>query len=320
MKKIFITGGAGFIGSAVTKKLLNKGYEVSIYDAFINYVLNDESINMKYLDRLEDYKSKIRIIRGDVRDKDLLKKSLGEEKPDIVVHLANMPIADLSNKNTDEAISSIFYSTINLLNIMLELNNINRLIYASSSMVYGDFQYVPCDENHLKNPKDVYGGAKLSSEIMIQTYARRFNLEYTIIRPSAVYGPTDINRRVSQIFIENAINNKSLILHNGGTTKLDFTYIDDIVEGIYLSIIKPIASNKIYNITRGEGRSLKEFTDILKNYFPSIKIKNEKSDIFRPERGSLDVSFAKKELGYISKYSLEEGIKKYLESINFNYK
>lgn len=312
-KKILIIGGAGLIGSKLSEILIKKKYQVIIFDAFLNYL--DPNKNKKiFVKRLKKIKSKIKLIKGDTRNKKKLENTILKIKPDFIVHLANLPLADYSNKNPSEAISSILVGTTNILEIIKNLVKIPRFIFASSSMIYGDFKYFPCDENHEKNPKDIYGGAKYAAETLIQTYSRGFNVTYTIIRPSAVYGPYDVNRRVSQIFIENAIKGKKIILHNSGNSKLDFTYVDDIAQGFYLAIKKSkISKNKIYNITRGKGRSLKDFAFLLKKKFKNLKIINQKAKVFRPERGSLSILKAKKELGYNPKTDIEKGIIKNLE-------
>ena len=319
--KVIITGGAGLIGSELSKIFLNQGYDVYVFDAFIQYLLPFNNDKFNYLHkRFKGYlgNENLNFLRGDVRDRENLRKIINKIKPKYIIHLANLPLADLSNINTEEAISSIFNSTVNLLDIIKDDNTDIKLTYASSSMIYGDFKYIPCDESHPKEPKDIYGGTKFATETIIETYSRRFNLDYTIVRPSAVYGPNDINRRVSQIFIENAIKNKPIYLHNGGSSVLDFTYVEDIAYGLYLATIKEKASKQIYNITRGEGRTLREFVDILGKYFKKIKIEEKPADMFRPERGSLDINKAKKDLNYSPQFSLEDGIKKYLESIDEN--
>ena len=108
MSKIFITGGSGFIGSNLARILVNKNHEVHIYDAFVQYTIPVNQITRTYYDdRLSDIIKKVNIIRGDVRDTEYLRKTLFDIKPHYIVHLANMPIADLSNQNTEEAISSI---------------------------------------------------------------------------------------------------------------------------------------------------------------------------------------------------------------------
>ena len=195
------------------------------------------------------------------------------------------------------------------------VNFVKRLVYSSSSFVYGHFKYAPADENHPTNPIDVYGGTKLACESMIKGFGTRFGIDYTIVRPSAVYGPTDANLRVSQIFVDNAFNGKELVMEGGGEAALDFTYVDDIAQGFMLAALSPQAKNEIFNITRGEGRTLKELSEILRQYFPDLKTLIKPADKTRPVRGALDIRKAKEILGYSPKYSLEYGIKEYVEYI-----
>lgn len=316
MSKVFLTGGAGFIGSYITKELLKEKDEILIHDAFLNFIDPLESnydILLKL--RLADIKDKVKIVRGDIRHKGRFLKILQEFQPEIVVHLAALPIAKASNIHSEDAFGINLYGTVNVLESIRQVKSIKRFVYASSSMVYGNFEYSPADENHPTNPIDVYGGTKLAGEILTKAYGKRFDIEHTIIRPSAVYGPTDANKRVSQIFVEDALKGNTLRLDGGGATRLDFTFIEDVAHGFVLAMKSDKAKNETFNITRGEGRSLKEFVDILKTLVPGIKTEIAPADKERPERGALDISKARKFLGYEPKYSLEEGLKLYVDFV-----
>ena len=171
MKIILVTGGAGFIGSYVCRSLIEGGYKVVVYDAFIQYVSPFESKYQQFLNsRFLGIKDNIHFVRGDIRDKNDIRRTLEEWKPNVVIHLANLPIADLSFTHTEETISSILNSAINILDAIKEKNYVERFVYASSSMVYGDFIETPISEEALKRPKDIYGGTKLAAEILIETY------------------------------------------------------------------------------------------------------------------------------------------------------
>lgn len=316
MARVFITGGAGFIGYFISKKLLSLGHEVIIYDAFINYISPLESHYPHYLEiRLKDLEGKANIIRGDIRHRGFLVKALKDTHPEIVIHLAAVPIASISNLFSEDTTQINLNGTITVLESIRVVDTIKRFIYASSSFVYGNFQYEPADEKHPTNPIDLYGGTKLSGEILTQVFGKRFGIEYTIIRPSAVYGPTDCNRRVSQIFIENALKGVPLVLNDGGEGKVDFTYVEDTAKGFVLACFCDKAKNEIFNITRGEGRSAKEFASVIKKYIPTLKTIVKEANEVRPQRGSLDIDKAKKLLGYEPKYAIEQGIPKYIESI-----
>lgn len=315
-KKVLITGGAGFIGYHITKELLKQGHEVIIYDAFLNFIPKEESQYPYYLKtRLKDIQDKVRIVKGDIRDKDYLKKIIKEERPEIIIHLAAIPIASASNQFFDDALQTNLDGTLKVLQAIKEAGGIERFVYTSSSFVYGDFDYEPADEEHPTRPIDIYGATKLSGEILTKSFGKKFGLDYVIIRPSAVYGPTDANKRVSQIFIESALKKEPLILHAGGKGKLDFSYVKDVVQGFVLAAFSPKAANETFNITRGESRSIKEFVEIIKKYIPNVKIIIKEPDEKRPERGALDISKAKKILGYNPKHSLEQGLKAYIEYI-----
>ena len=312
---ILVTGGAGFIGSHIARELLEEGHKVFIYDSFVQYISPLASNYQKCLEtRFAGIKDHVEIIRGDTRDKMDVRSCILKTKPEIIIHMAALPLADLSNTHTEEALGTIISGTVNILDIIREVDFVKRFVYTSSSMVYGDFESEPVHEDHSKRPKDVYGGAKLAGEIMTQAYGRRFDIEYAIVRPSAVYGPTDVNLRVSQIFLENAIAGKELVLYDSGKSRLDFTFVKDCAHGIILVAHSKNAANEVFNITCGEGRSLKELADILKQYFPDLRMRiEESSQVFRPKRGALDITRARTLLGYNPRYSLEEGIREYME-------
>lgn len=311
---VLVTGGAGLIGSHICRRLLAEGYQPVVYDAFVQYISPFESRYQKFLERrFQGIRDQIIFKRGDTRDKYDVQRTIVEYRPEIVIHLAALPIADFSFVHPEETVGSILLGTINVLDTIKEVDFVKRLVYTSSSMVYGDFQEVPCPEEHPKRPKDVYGGTKLAGEIMVETYGRRYGIEYTIVRPSAVYGPTDVNQRVGQIFVENAMSGQVLTLHGGGENVLDFTYVEDSAEGILLAATKAEGANEVFNITRGEGRSLLEFAEILKEHFPELKLKVEPMKVYRPRRGALSIKKARERLGFDPKYSLEQGVKKYIE-------
>ena len=320
--KFLVTGGAGFIGSHVARVLVQRGIPTVLQDSFTRYFSPLEPSGRAYQtyidERFRGIRDQVTVVRGDTRNRSDMQQIIHEYRPSHIIHLAAMPIADLSNKFPEEAVGSTLTGTINLLEIIRDVDFVRRVVYASSSMVYGDFQYVPADEDHPTNPKGVYGGAKLCGETMTQVFGRRFGIEYTIVRPSAVYGPTDINRRVVQIFVENALQGEPLILKGGSETALDFTYVKDIAEGFVLAALEENAKNDIFNMTRGEGRTLHELAELLSKLIPGVKTVAEPADVHAPERGSMDISKARGLLGYNPKYSLEEGLKEYVEFVKMH--
>ncbi|HLD43213.1 MAG TPA: NAD-dependent epimerase/dehydratase family protein [Candidatus Nanoarchaeia archaeon] len=316
MDKIFLTGGAGFIGYHIVKQLLKRGDSIVIYDAFQNFADPRKSKYAKYLDfRLKDLGNQATIIRGDIRNNGLLVRSLKEHKPNIVVHLAALPIAPVSDKLSEDAMTINLQGTVNVLEAMRESPFVRRFIYASSSMVYGDFQYTPADESHPKAPTGVYGATKKCGELLTRVFSKQLGFDHTIIRPSAVYGPTDANNRVSQLFVDAALEGRPLILHGGGASKLDFSYVEDVAEGFILAMKSEKAANQTFNITAGQGRSIREYAEIVKKHVPEARTEERPADFSSPERGALGISKARSLLGYDPKYSIEIGIKKYIDFI-----
>ncbi|MFC1726369.1 NAD-dependent epimerase/dehydratase family protein [candidate division KSB1 bacterium] len=323
MKTYFLTGGEGFIGYHITKKLLeDKGNNVITYDAQKHYIPFDKSKWAFF----QGYRIKSLLnerlirLRGDCTDFGWLKECIEKYKPEVIIHLAALPIASVSNDYPTEAKVNILDSTITLLEVLKTVNfKIDRLIYTSSSMVYGNFlrnekdEIIPATEDQICNPIDIYGAMKLSGEYIVKVYNHRFKIPYTIIRPSAVYGPTDCNRRVTEIFLTNALEGKKLILDNGGKHQLDFTYIDDLVEGYILTANSENALNQTFNLTRGKGRQIKDLAEIIGKFLPGTEIIDSNIKPYRPNRGTLDISKARGKLGFEPKYDLEKGIQKYFD-------
>ncbi|HEV3204869.1 MAG TPA: NAD-dependent epimerase/dehydratase family protein [Gemmataceae bacterium] len=310
-----IIGGAGFIGSRVCARLVEGGFRVVVFDAFVQYASAlDSNYSTNIQDRFRGIRDKVEFFRGDAHRMGELSHAFAQYQPDYVVHLASLPISNISNIYIEEAIEATIQSTSNILTYFSKNGAPKRFLYISSSMVYGDFQVTPASEEHPTNPKDIYGAAKLCGEVLTRAFGNRFGIPWTIIRPSAVYGPTDMNKRVSQLFIDQAIAGKVLTIKGGDKTKLDFTFVDDAAEGICLALLKEEGKDQVFNITCGEGRSLLEYADILRGYLPGLKIQVEPMEKHMPVRGTLDITRARKLLGFQPKYRLEDGIREYLKS------
>ena len=143
---------------------------------------------------------------------------------------------------------------------------------------------------------------------LVKAYNQIFDLPYTIVRPSALYGERCVSRRVGQIFIENAIQGKDIIINGNGEEKLDFTYIEDLIEGISNCCYTEGAINQTFNITYGKSRKINELLNILKSEFSNLKVVYKEREKFMPERGTLSINKAKKLINYRSKNSIEEGV------------
>jgi len=162
-----------------------------------------------------------------------------------------MPLADMAIEFSEEALACIINRTVNLLEIARDMPAIQRSVYISSSMVYGDFERGPIPEDATTNPKEIYGGMKLAGEQLVKVYSQCYCIPFTIVRPSAVYGPSDNNRRVLHTFLMNAIQGRVLRVENAETTSLDFSYVKDVGRGIRLAALSPQGLGETFNITRG---------------------------------------------------------------------
>ena len=319
MKTALITGGLGFIGSNIVKQLIEKKIvdRCVILDTFSSYVspVKNNFTDFRKL-RFTDFK-KIVIERGDAKDFILVYKIIKKHKPEFIFHTAAVPLAKIDNLNAKEAKEGSIDTTTNILESVNFFRNNNkkyklkRFIYFSSSMIYGDFKKTKAYESDLPNPKEIYGAMKLAGEIVTKGLCGFYHIPYTIVRPSAVYGPTDMNNRVTQIFINKAFNNDAINIQ-GKDEKLDFTYVEDLADGCIKAGTKPKGENQTFNITYGKGKTFMNFAKILKKHFPDLEYKVTNRDAFRPKRGTLSISKAKKLLGYKPKYNLEKGIDKYI--------
>jgi nucleoside-diphosphate-sugar epimerase len=314
MTSVLVTGGAGFIGSHVVRTLLDAGHETVVLDYFHSYVPRANPTFLRNTEYRFDVLLKgAHLIRGTTTHKDDLRRHVTGVRPEYVLHLAALPLADVAHRNTEEALESIVLGTVNLLEILRDLHSVRKFLFVSSSMVYGDFDRVPMPEHAPKHPKEIYGGMKYAGEVLVEVFCKRYGIPYAIVRPSAVYGPTDNNCRVLQTFVEGAIEGRPLVATAPETTFLDFTYAQDVAQGITKVLLSPIALNEAFNITRGEGRSLAEAIDILREIFPDLRVDARSDDEdFRPARGALDITKARTLVGYDPEFPLEVGLPRYV--------
>lgn len=307
--KIFITGGAGFIGSYLTVKLIQKKHKVAIFDAYLNFI-NNELYYKRCLEIREKYlKTKFaKKYLGDIQHLEQLNEAVEDFKPDVIVHLAGLPMARVPQNHSHLMIPINMQGTFNTLEVF-EKSKAKRFVFASSSMTYGHFMQTPQSEEFILNPINSYGATKAAGEYFVKLSKK----EWVIIRATSVYGFTDCANRVTQLLIDAAVMKKPAWIVRGET--LDFSYIEDVVEGYLKCILLPEAAGNIFNISRGEARAASEFAAILKQYFPKFKYEVRGPDGRQVWRGPMDITKARKILNFNPKYSIEEGIEKTLKLI-----
>ncbi len=317
-KKIVLIGGAGFIGHNLAIFLKNLGADVTIIDGLQVNHLGEHSKNKSTfylpflysrLDELQKAKIPLRVV--DAREYNLLTSHINDIKPDIIIHLAAVAHAKKANKDPYSTIDHSMRTLENALDISRGYKI--HFIYFSSSMVYGQFNGLSVNEETLCNPLGIYGALKFSGEKLVIAYNQVFDLDYTIIRPSALYGERCVSRRVTQIFLENAILGKDLLIDGDGEDSLDFTYIDDLLQGVEKIINSKNSINQTFNITYGKASKINFLKDIILEKYPKIKFNYQNRDKLIPERGTLDISKAKKLIDFSPNYDLKKGINKYLK-------
>ena len=322
-KRVALIGGAGFIGHNIAVKLKELGAEPHIIDSLqvnnlgaFTHQMNENQNDKLYvgfinerLDLLRKSDMPLHIV--DARDYQLLSLHLGAIKPHVVIQLAAVAHANRSNKDPYSTFDHSMRTLENALDCVRDRKP--HFIYFSSSMIYGDFGGEAVTEDRPGNPLGIYGALKYAGEKLVIAYNQVFNVPYTIVRPSALYGERCVSRRVGQAFIENAIRGLDVTINGDGTDCLDFTYIGDLVQGIVRSIAKEESKNQIFNLTYGRGRSLNLMADIVKEHFPNTRLIHNDRDSLMPERGTLNVDKARRLLGYEPAYPLETGYVSYIQ-------
>ena len=311
-----IVGGAGFVGSHVVKKFLDNDYDVDVLDAYHYYGFPEAwyANNLSY--RREELLDGATLIRCDVLDIPNLYGTIRHGSYDYIVNLAALPIANQSGRARGEA-SSALQGGINIMEAIVG-TNVLRYTYISSSMAYGNYQTVPVPEDSLMNPVNIYGGLKLAGEVIVKTYSRVLEIPYTIVRPAAAYGPSDCNMRVVQKFLHQAFAGEPVTVVVGEDMVMDFTFVKDTAQGIFLATTMNSGEGQTFNITRGQGRSLEELVDIIKLYFEDLEVIEIPDKNIRPKRGASDISKANMYLQYRPRWTLEDGVAAYVEYLYEN--
>jgi nucleoside-diphosphate-sugar epimerase len=322
-KRILLVGGAGFIGHHLAVTLKQRGAEVGIVDSLqvnnlISFMSQGPSENTEselYLHILHERlacirNAGIRMWIQDARDYHALCAIFSEFKPDVVIQLAAVAHANRSNKDP----YSTFDHSLRTLENALDAarGRVEHFIYFSSSMVYGNFKNGFVTEESPCEPLGIYGALKYAGEKLVISYNQVFDLPYTIVRPSALYGERCVSRRVGQIFIENAMRGLQVAVNGDGSDALDFTYINDLVHGICCVIESERSRGEVFNLTYGESRTMRQMAEILAAHFSTVDIKYLPKDKLMPDRGTLCVDKARELIGYNPSFPLEQGFVRYI--------
>ena len=336
-KKILITGSAGFIGSFLMKRLLKDSKNCTLigYDNCNDYY--DVSLKDYRLKELDNIKSTntYKFIKGDLVDKKSLESLFKEYKFDIVVNLAAQAGVRYSITNPDAYINSNIIGFYNILELCRNYP-VEHLVYASSSSVYGGNTKVPFStDDKVDNPVSLYAATKKSNELLAHAYSKLYNIPSTGLRFFTVYGPAGRPDMAYFGFTNKLIKGDTIEIFNYGNCKRDFTYIDDIVEGIIRVMKKapekktgedglPLPPYKVYNIGNNNPENLLDFVEILSEELVRAKVLPSDYDfeahkkLVPMQAGDVPVTYAdtselEKDFGFKPKTSLKEGLRKFSE-------
>jgi UDP-glucose 4-epimerase len=309
-KKILITGGAGFIGSNLSERLVKFGNEVLLYDNFNDYYSGKE----KNLEKISKF-SNFNLIKQDILNFDELLKAM--KKVEIVFHLAAQPGVRYSFNNPYSTNKINIEGTLNVLNAAIKCG-VEKIIYASSSSVYGRYASIPFKENSNTEPISIYGASKLCAENYCKIFYLNYDLNVVSLRYFTVYGPRQRTDMAIHKFVRQIKEGTPITIYGDGEQTRDFTYIDDIIEGSILAASIKDIGGLVFNIGSGKNISINELIDILKDKLgaaTTIYTEKKKGDI----RHTLaDISKANKILNYHPKISLEKGLDKFIKWFDEN--
>jgi UDP-glucuronate 4-epimerase len=315
-KKVLVTGGAGFIGSHVSDFLLDRGDDVVIVDEMNDYydVAMKES-NLKML--LAKYgEDRVKVYRGDNCDENFMLDLFEQERPHWICHMAARAGVRPSIQDPFVYIHSNIRGTTQLMELAHRFH-VKNFVFASSSSVYGGSKstYFSEDEN-VDNPVSPYAASKKACELLAFTYHHLYKLNISALRFFTVYGPRGRPDMAPFKFIDRVSRGLEIQKFGDGTSSRDYTYIDDIVDGIVRAIDRP-HKYEVFNLGKGNGTSLNEFIDLVQKYTEKEAMIKQLAD----QPGDVpytcaDVRKAQRKLGYKAKISFEEGIKRTVQWYN----
>lgn len=302
---ILVTGAAGFIGSHLTQKLLEKNYKVIALDNFNDYYSPTQKRNniAPFLDN-----KNFVLVEGDVRDNETLEKIFEEYKVEKIAHLAAMAGVRNSVDNPFDYVDVNINGTLNLLEVCK--GKITNFIFISTSSVYGDSSPIPFMETeNVGNSLSPYPVTKRAAELLLYTYHRLYDISVTILRLFSVYGPKGRPDMMPYKILQSAVDGSEITLYNGGVLERDWTYVSDIVSGIVSALESPLGY-EIINLGRGKPVSMKKFIEVAEQVTSrKIMIKGTEAPLTEPMKTFASIEKAKELLHYDPQVDVEEGLK-----------
>ena len=304
--RYLVTGGAGFIGSNIVEELLKRNYSVRVLDNF----------STGKRENLKEFQKDIELIEGDIRSFHIVQKAV--KGIDVIFHEAALPSVPRSINDPITSNEVNVVGTLNILDAAKE-NNVKRLVYASSSSVYGDNPELPKHEGMMPNPLSPYAVSKLAGEKYCQVYSRLYGIETVILRYFNVFGPRqDPNSEYSAVipkFIKLISNNQQPTIYGDGTQSRDFTYVANVVEANILAATKNIESGIVMNCAcHGQvtlNSLIRELNELLNKEVNPIYTEPRHGDI---KHSFANIDLIEKKLGFSPSVEFKEGLK---QTVNY---
>ena len=322
--KFLVTGAAGFIGFHLCLKLLNNGHSVYGIDNLNNYYdVNLKKNRLKHLLQNKSFKFK----KIDISDNNFVKKIYPSVKNiKIIIHLAAQAGVRYSIKHPYQYIKNNVEAQVSILELAKKIKNFEHLFYASSASVYGYNKKIPfAVTNRVDDPASLYGATKRAGELISNSYSMMFKINCTGLRFFSVYGPWGRPDMAAYIFTKSLFKNKTIDLFNYGRMERDFTYIDDIVEGIILLIkskkSKQKIQHKIYNLGNNKPESLLKLLKLLEKFTgKQAKIKKTGMQLGDVRHTYADIKESKKDFNFCPKVKIDEGLAEFVNWFRIYHK
>jgi nucleoside-diphosphate-sugar epimerase len=310
--KILILGGHGFIGHHTARELTDAGHQVGVVDVYHQYGDYQDWEYWPVIQQRIQFMGDHTLYRGDVADTTFMDQTFAAFRPDVVIDLATYPNAKMVKKNVLDATTNMIAATAIALDLSVKYG-VKRFVLASSSMAYGDFDAFDGapNEDAVCNPLTLYGSYKLQCERMCKIWHKEHGLEYSILRPSALYGTRDMVVRVISKMTVSALKTGQMIV-NGPDNKLDFSFVTDVASAFVQAATHPGAANQIFNCTRNNGRKIIEAAELIRARIPA-EIVTQPHDAFYPNRDTLNSKRMTELTDWRPRVDIEQGIPAYLD-------
>ena len=307
--RILILGGYGFIGSHIANFLKADGHLIGVVDCYHQYYTFP---NWEYTPILSQRKAISGVDKeyiGKIENLQFMENAFADFKPDRVIHVATYPNAKMVKRNVQDATDNMVTATANILDLCVK-HKVEKITFASSSMVYGEFNNQIPDETVEPRPNTLYGSYKRQGELMCKIWNREHGLDYVIMRPSALYGEKDAITRVISQLLKNVLTTGKMTVQ-GPDNKLDFSNVIDVAKYFGLATVKNI-KNETLNCTRGYGRKIIDAAEMIRDCLGDGEIITKPHDSFYPNRDTLNSDKAKSLLNFSPLIDIEEGIPNYI--------